>query len=209
MFDITECKCKEYNECGCGQTRRIPEDLRDFISDQRTLRRLRLLHIIPLLNIQENQADDLENHLIVEHENECQSDDNTESVENDDDSVLNSDEEYLPNRSVNSAKSSKRNLLQLPKYAKVCVRHHVSDRDAAELASALFEDIGFVTEGDISLVVDKCKMQRQKNKVSHEISEEALSSIGPLQSSYFDGRDNKTLVIEKDDEDFRKRRTIK
>ena len=61
MFDITECKCKEYNECGCGQTEKIPGALREFVSHQRTLRRLRLPHIILLLNIQENQANDLEN----------------------------------------------------------------------------------------------------------------------------------------------------
>ncbi|ESN93205.1 hypothetical protein HELRODRAFT_181125 [Helobdella robusta] len=88
-----------------------------------------------------------------------------------------------------------RNLLQLPTLAKVCDRYRLSTRSAAAVASAVLLDVGLVSNEDSTLVTDKNKVHRAVSKarknVFQNISEVSLNSI------YFDGRNNKTLVNKK------------
>ncbi|ESO05149.1 hypothetical protein HELRODRAFT_184690 [Helobdella robusta] len=88
-----------------------------------------------------------------------------------------------------------RNLLQLPTLAKVCDRYRLSTRSAAAVASAVLVDVGLVSNEDSTLVIDKNKVHRAVSKarknIFQNISEVSLNSI------YFDGRKDKTLVNKK------------
>lgn len=74
-------------------------------------------------------------------------------------------------------------------------RYGVSDRATAAIASSLLQDIGIVTNEDFSQVVDKNKVRKEKERnrteLQTEIKHEALKGL------YFDGRKDKTLMMEK------------
>ena len=55
--------------------------------------------------------------------------------------------------------------VNLPTLARECDGRGVSDRSAAEIASAVLKDIGVVHEGDSSHVIDQSKIRRERKKL--------------------------------------------
>ena len=54
--------------------------------------------------------------------------------------------------------------VKLSSLALACDRHGVSDRAAAGIASALLQDVGIIHEGDVSKVIDRSKVRRERCK---------------------------------------------
>ncbi|ESN96663.1 hypothetical protein HELRODRAFT_163757 [Helobdella robusta] len=88
-----------------------------------------------------------------------------------------------------------RNLLQLPTLAKVCDRYRLSTRSAAAVASAVLVDVGLVSNEDSTLVIYKNKVHRAVSKAKKNIFQNICEVS--LNSIYFDGRKDKTLVNKK------------
>lgn len=57
----------------------------------------------------------------------------------------------------------------MPALARACDRHGMSDRSAAAVASAVLEDCGLVTADDISNVIDKNKVRREREKTRRKL----------------------------------------
>ena len=134
-----------------------------------------------------------------------------ESESSDDCSTINKSEVedmiYVPyNEKV---KKGSYNTLKLPKYASACCRHGISDVASAELANALLEDMGILTKDNPNLVIDKSKIKRQKEIVGRKINEESVASRKDLEGLYFDGRDDKTTIMDTDEDGSHRRRTIR
>ena len=51
----------------------------------------------------------------------------------------------------------------------MCERYQISDRAAAAIGSATLKDFGVVTEYDASLVIDRSKLRRERQKYRDEI----------------------------------------
>lgn len=83
--------------------------------------------------------------------------------------------------------------LRLPTLAKTCDRYGVSNRAAAAIASAVLKDVGLITQDNSSKVIDKCKLQRERQKSRKLAIAEQLDSR-LIRGLYFDGRKDKTLV---------------
>jgi hypothetical protein len=92
------------------------------------------------------------------------------------------------------------NRLRLPSLAIVSDRYGVSDRAAAALASSVLEDVGLIQSQDTSLVVDRSKLRRERNRIRDQIVKQ--SHVTSLRGLYFDGRKDQTLVIKKEGHKF-------
>nr|CAD7448506.1 unnamed protein product [Timema bartmani] len=71
----------------------------------------------------------------------------------------------------------------------------MSDRAAATVASALLEDLGAVTHDDISNVIDRHKIRRERKKYRMERQDQDLNlfDTNNLKGLYFDGPKDQTL----------------
>ena len=54
--------------------------------------------------------------------------------------------------------------VKLPAVALACDRFGLSDRAAAIITSAVLQDIGIVHEGDVTHVIDRNKIRRERSK---------------------------------------------
>ena len=81
----------------------------------------------------------------------------------------------------------------------MCERYQISDKADAAIGSATLKDFGVVTEYDASLVIDRSKLRRERQKYRDEIrkAEEGLFKI--VDEIYIDGRKDATLVVTESD----------
>lgn len=70
----------------------------------------------------------------------------------------------------------------------------VSDRAAAAVASALLEDLGVVTHDDMSNIIDRHKIRRERKKNRMECQDFNTIVTNNLKGLYFDGRKDQTLT---------------
>jgi len=94
----------------------------------------------------------------------------------------------------------KRLRRNLPTLARACDRHRISDRAAAAIASAVLQDFGVITKDDSSNVVDRSKIRRARQAKRHSLQNGTKEAM--VQSLYFDGRKDKTMTIEKNNDRF-------
>ena len=87
--------------------------------------------------------------------------------------------------------NDKQMRVKLPSLALACDRHGVSDRAAAGIASAVLQDVGIIHEDDVSKVIDRSKVRRERCKRRGALCAEASNTITGL---YFDGRKDKTMT---------------
>jgi hypothetical protein len=95
-----------------------------------------------------------------------------------------------------SGKVSMQQRRRLKNTARASERHAVSDRAAAEIASAVQQDYGIVNDEDCSEVIDRSKVRRERQKYRDTVCAKAGSCAKVVQGIYFDGRKDKTLSKE-------------
>ncbi|XP_049318586.1 uncharacterized protein LOC125780355 [Bactrocera dorsalis] len=83
-----------------------------------------------------------------------------------------------------------------PNYAMMCDRFGVSNRVDARLATALFKDIDFKDDNGELIIVDKCKVAREKKKIRDSVRQKPCRDSSVLAFS-FDGRKDESLTMEK------------
>lgn len=86
-------------------------------------------------------------------------------------------------------------------------RTGVSPRFAAILANALFQDLGLITAEDISMVIDKSKIARERALLNKVHLEKKFDNYAH-SALYFDGRKKKTLIQEKKGETFHRKEIV-
>lgn len=84
------------------------------------------------------------------------------------------------------------NLREVPKIAD---RFGISDRAAAALATAVLVDFNLVTAEDASLVIDRSKIRRAREKLRKESANKLEHLHGEVNAFYFDGRKDETIKI--------------
>jgi hypothetical protein len=123
----------------------------------------------------------------------CDSETSTEGFEAHDNSLA-----VTPSSSVKSLSRRK-----LPTLARACDRYGILDRSAAAIATAVLEDYGIVTANDSSSVIDPSKLRRERKRKRIEIEPSQESKI--VSGIYFDGRKDKTMIINKEGSKFYRR----
>jgi len=97
--------------------------------------------------------------------------------------------------------------LMLPKslsnFSRACDRRGVSARCAADLSSSLMQDFGIVGPQSKDVVVDESKVFRDRSKLRRSLQPTPMPSAAatvarrPLEAVFFDGRKDKTIMIQK------------
>lgn len=209
LFDIAFCKCSDPVACNCEKQRKVPVLEVPFLLDQRTTRKM----FIGNLDRQETKrrikrlGRDLQRESSrakkTDQEQSAQSFD-PEEVEYvkkaEEDKASSSDEEYQPPKHLKTSPEPVQQMrLQLPAFCTAVYRTKTSTRHAALLASSLLEDVGMVTSENTENVIDASKIQRQKNVLATTILADTDAALKEkkLRALYFDGRQDRTLTLEK------------
>ena len=90
---------------------------------------------------------------------------------------------------------SGKNLTEIPTVARECDRYNVSNAAGAAIATATLIDYGLISPDDTTLIIDRCKLRRQRERLRTNLCEDAMQSLserGPL-ALFFDGRKDRTL----------------
>lgn len=215
LFDIASCKC-DSSSCHCEKTRKIPKPEQQFLLDQRTQRKMRIggIDLKATKKLQAKLQRKLKDSPLSKEVNETKSAISVEEPRASTSAFTEDELEWmefptpemednsrkaanLPDSEHYSAESSKivqpRIQKQLPNLARTCDRYGLSDRAAAAVASAVLQDFGIVTSENISNVIDRSKLRRERSKLRGEMSEE--SNLNPIKALYFDGRKDRTLNV--------------
>jgi len=194
LFDIATCKCESFDSCNCETLRKIPIAERIFLLDQRTDRKM------TIGNIDVKSSKKNIDRINRKRKWELFQEKNTMSVP----SISTcppvrkehcSNETYQETEPSTSQTNS--GLEEYSVVAKTLDRYHISDRAGAAIVSATLQDIGLVSESDLSKVVDRSKIRRARQKARALLTNTTLVDIESNQIGlYFDGRKDKTLFME-------------
>ena len=220
LFDISACKCADIAGCICPKIRKVPIKEQEFLTDQRTTRKMYMSAIDVKTSLQLQAREQRQNKVTCSKGKEigaaASSKQHYEQLENlisssqsydsEEDYATDTDEVEDPNfleagrglkRKRKSTATTQQMRLSLPSLAMACDRTGVSNRGAAILASAVLEDLKIITKEDKSKVIDKTKIQREKKKLRLEIKLQEKGKASVLEGLYFDGRKDTTIVMDK------------
>ena len=217
LFDFASCKCKDLENCNCSKELKIPVMERSFMKDQRTdrkmyigncdLRATKLLRKRSLrreghLNLAQKTVERrLELPDFIKETVQGFSDSDEDS--SDQDFVLTGHKRKSFETVLKSPQNSKRpRLLNL---ALACERTGVSDRSAAMISSSVLQDYGIISADSFEDVIDRNKIRRSKNDIRKEVNAFAKNNASEIQSLYFDGRKDQTLINEKKGDSYHKK----
>ena len=109
----------------------------------------------------------------------------------------NKEANYTPSSSRVTKADSDQNRMKISSYAAQLDKYNISDGAGAALATALLEDLGMVTEKNRSLVFDRFKIRRARQRVRSAKKKEKKADLsGKIYCIGTDGkRDKHTKVI--------------
>lgn len=198
LFDISACKCEDLEKCVCKKDKKVPPNEHVFLLDQRRLREM----FIGCVDTKETQK-------LVNRarriEQVRQREVWTQNVDPEKEIIV--AHEITKNQESTDSETPiepSQNTVRLPNLAKICDRYGLSDRSAAAVATAVLQDFGIVTKAIQTQVIDKNKLRRAREKSRKNYHN---TEVPHLKALYFDGRKDKTLVIE-DIEGTSHRRTV-
>lgn len=202
LFDISYCKCKDFLNCSCGKDKKIPKLERQFIVDQRTVRKMAIGRVD--IKTTKQMVNKINRKLLLEQKLtklKVAASVTQEVVEVDVD-IEQEDEEIIPEQetetefickiqnepSTSSGVKSFQMRKSIPTVALECNTTSISDRSAARIASAVLKDFGIVSESEKSNVIDRSKIRRERKRERNLLQIAGKRETQYPQSDYFDGR---------------------
>lgn len=209
LFDLARCKCDDSCICSCPKENHVPDNRRNFITDQRSNR----LQLISDIGIDNFSKVDLElqtpqkrgrkklvhggkstiTGIIQAHESTLS--ENNEQIESECTDVC-----IENNLSAAVRQTSSQSRVKLPNVAHIINRHRLSDRAAAEIVSASLYDFREhfqINIPDNNLVIDRSKIRRERKKCIKNVENNVFDDTN-VWGLYFDGKRDKTLVNNED-----------
>lgn len=173
LFDIAACKCVNFNLCQCPKASRVPILERMFLTDQRTERKMGIGSIDPKTSAQNAKRLSRKRPHGVKVDNSIDEPGSSSELKRrpflpsfQSNDQQNQDKLPLPSElslSVPSAVLQKRNTFSMATVARTVDRYGVSDRAAAAIVSAAFQDVGLITERNSTNIVDRSKIRRARD----------------------------------------------
>ena len=173
LFDICTCKHLTREVCDCPASKKVPEREYDFLMDQRSERKMFISKKDEKVSLawaktrekKEKQAKFVEKKeerqkKIVEEFSKSRMEFLSEEVDVDDSEK---ETDFIPSKGRGT--DTEQNRLKIPRFAAQLDNYNISDGAGAALATALFEDIGKVTDDERSLVFDRFKIRRERQRV--------------------------------------------
>ena len=204
LFDLSKCKCTDLYNCKCPKEHKVPAKEREFLEDQRGLRRM----IIGSVNKRETlrlkrkacRMKSIIQQTKKQKTNEGKSQIQTAFLQSDDECANHTtDDEYIPPTYSTKPKKTKRKRNQklttsLPSLAQACDKTGVSDRSAAVIATSILHDIGIVSPIKLTEVIDRNKIRRERKKKLGKLQQDDKLCFHERVTVYFDGRKDKTVT---------------
>lgn len=207
IFDICSCKCRDFTACSCPPDKKVPIAEREFLHDQRTVRRMVISGIdqktssILKKRLARKLTRQASAHKKIRTSVNYESS-NPELIEDNESSSSTSsvkDTEFICNQQISSNEAST-SRLALPTFTRKCDRRGISDRAAADLASSLLYDV------NNQIIIDRSKVRRERSKTRKIIQEDEKNHRHKIVAVFFDGRKDKTLKnIQTKDKKFHKK----
>lgn len=208
LFDISCCKCLDFERCSCEKKRKVPKVERAFLQDQRSDRKMQIggVDIVLTRSIEkrvERNQKELRRQLEVEEPIPSTSGihtakRNTVNVEaiSDSSSEVSTDEEYktpvIKKQKVSTVKHQQMRT-SLTNTARVADLTGTSNRAVAKIVNAVLEDFNMISEENQSKVIDKNKIRRELSKTRKKLQEPGENKN--IEGLYFDGRKDQTMFI--------------
>lgn len=200
LFDIAGCQCKDFAACQCVKEVKVPPRERDFLTDQRTVRRMQIgtvdKPITAMINrrlardcrMTEREEDEmrrkLESDKIVSSAHMAASEQSGSSSSNEDaGSESGNDDDWLGISSVDD-----RNMTSIPTVSLEAEWHGVSNRAAAAISTAALVDYGVVSPDDHSNVIDHHKVWRARKQLRKDMKKAGVLCDDEITGLFFDGR---------------------
>lgn len=208
LFDIASCKCLSFAICSCEIGRKVPIEERDFLTDQRTERNMIIGGIDSKTSKQINkkimrrtirklrETPQLKNAAPINKETPVLSNSSNKTISREIQKI--SAESATLTKPPIPASPSFSVLPELPyvAVARTLDRFGISDRAGAAIVSATLQDIGMITKESAINVVDRSKIRRVRAKTRSTAIETQFTSCQEYICISFDGRKDKTLVLE-------------
>lgn len=187
IFDIASCKC-EINKCTCDKAKKVPENLQDFLRDQRTSRVQKFTNLVERQHVDNFLSDNhVDNGKFESEKSEMEM--NIEVDSNDDNDDF--DDTWKPPHSIKVALGEKASKIRLRALAIMCDRYGISDRAGAAIANAVLEDLGKIYPENKTVVIDRSKLRRARYKLRKSLRNS--TKVNNFRGFFFDGRKDMTL----------------
>lgn len=202
LFDISCCKCKYFENCVCEMKNKVPVKERPFLTDQRTERKMYIGNVdIVETTKMEKRAERKRKASKFEEIQQLRVKPGVDFTALKSDTVRTRTTEELNNHPSTSKqetkkiKSKEQNRIQLNSFPQICDRYGLSDRSAAAIASAVLHDVGIISEDNTTNVIDRSKVRRARTKKRESLQNKSIEKS--VNAIYFDGKKDKTLIVEK------------
>ena len=210
LFDIAGCQCKDFDTCQCVKEMKVPPRERDFLTDQRTMRRMQIGTVDKLVTgmmtrrlerdhrmterVEDEKRRKIESEELVSSADVAEPVQSGSSTSNDDvGSESEHDDEWL---AWPTTSRDERNRTRIPTVALEAERYGVSNRAAAAISTAALFDFGVVSEDDRSSVVDHHKVWRARKQLRKDMRTAGEHIDDEITALFFDGRKDSTLAKE-------------
>lgn len=188
LFDISYCKCPDFDACVCPREKKVPMLEQAFLQDQRSSRKMIIGRIDKkeTKKIQTRLERKQRSVILIKRKSPIPST-SKEIIELN--SSSESDSEDKTQKEIiyqDRSKHRKKDEIDYSSLSMTCDRFGISDRAGAAIASSVIHGI----KPDI--IVDKNKIRRKRFQTRTNI--ETQNKTAEIQALYFDGRKDKTLV---------------
>lgn len=191
LFDISLCTCKDYNTCNCIPTNKVPVDERQFLYDQRTEQKMFISSIDKNKYLQNQKKEMRErkyDNFRLKHSSSLE-------IPSTSKTLVSRNQPLDQVESKPPARSTSGQMRQtLSNVAMACDRYGLSNAAGSAIVSATLQDIGIIKETDMSMVVDKNKIKRERQRLRKSLFANRSTHI---QCLYYDGRKDQTKVLKK------------
>ena len=189
LFDIASRKCLNFDLCNCPRSEKVPTLERPFLKDQRTSRKMFIGAIdeYETEKIRKRESRVVKRKSYLETDHTCSKQLRTSSPTN---SISSSPVSSLSDTEFSISGNQNRNFTELVNLAEACDRYNVSNTAGAAIATATLIDYGVISTDETSLVIDRSKLWRHREKLRKQFL--SKDSSYP-KSIYFDGKKDSTL----------------
>ena len=196
LFDISACKCISFDYCSCTKDKKVPNEERDFLKDQRS-RRLMVIGSVDVTSTKKKMKslkrkiiDDARNIYLAEPTTSSNFEKNTlisSSSESANSSCESENSEYEPSHSsIRRMNPDVKMKLPLKSVAILADKTGMSDRAVATIVSATLKEssiaIGDDVEDTFDHVMDRCKVKKYKRARTELQSHSKI--IYPLRKAF-------------------------
>jgi len=105
-----------------------------------------------------------------------------------------SEEEFVAS-TVKIFKPTTQNRKSWPNLTRICERYSISNRAGAAIANSALQDVGIINENNKTLIIEKAKLSRERQKYRHVIREEENKFFDLVNSIYLDGTKDSTIMM--------------